>query len=246
MGLMLALLGVLSIGYGVTVMLLNSGTLFFAVWYVLGALLLACGWATHVSAWTLVPAWLLRICGVGTIALAALLAGAIGLATSQLQAQGEPDLDYVVVLGAQIYRDGSPSPVLQWRLDAACAYLRENPGTRCIVSGGQGSNEPFPEAQGMAAYLRQQGIAAERVIEEPRSVNTLQNITYSMALMDVPSPRVGIVTNNFHVYRAVRIARKAGLRDACGIASYSTPWYLPNNLLREALGLVKDFAVGNI
>ena len=39
---------------------------------------------------------------------------------------------------------------------------------------------------------------------------------------------------------------KVGLVDACGIAGYSTPWYLPNNLLREAMGVVKDFLVGNI
>ena len=57
---------------------------------------------------------------------------------------------------------------------------------------------------------------------------------------------MGIVTNDFHVYRAVHIARKAGLAHACGIAGYSTPLYLPNNLLRESLGLAKDFAVGNI
>ena len=64
--------------------------------------------------------------------------------------------------------------------------------------------------------------------------------------MDGAAPRVGIVTNDFHVYRALCVARKAGLANCCGIAAYSTPSFLPNNLLRESLGIVKDFVAGNI
>jgi uncharacterized SAM-binding protein YcdF (DUF218 family) len=116
----------------------------------------------------------------------------------------------------------------------------------CVVSGGQGPDEPFPEAQGMAAYLVQHGVAPERIMQESRSTNTVQNIAFSLELIGSTNYRIGIVTNNFHVFRAVRTARKAGLRNACGIAGYSTPWYLPNNLLREAMGVVKDFLVGNI
>lgn len=48
------------------------------------------------------------------------------------------------------------------------------------------------------------------------------------------------------VYRAVCIARKAGLANACGIAGYSTLYYLPNNLLREVLGIIKDYLAGNL
>ena len=242
----LGLLGLACIGYGVTVMAVNSGSLFFAVWYVLGAALLAVAAAVHTGAWRLVPALVLRVVGTLVVCVALVLVLALGLVSGQLGATGEPGLDYVVVLGAQIYDDGSPSPVLRYRLDAALDYLRDNPQTKVVVSGGKGPNEPYPEARGMAAYLEARGIDQARILQEPRSVNTLQNITYAQALMDASSPRVGIVTNNFHVYRAVRIARKAGLADACGIASYSTPWYLPNNLLREAMGLVKDYVVGNV
>lgn len=243
---LLGLLGLGCIGYGVTVMTLNSGTMFFAVWYALGAGLLGAAAALRTGAWRLVNPLVLRVVGALFACLVLVLAVAQGLAISQVGAKGEPDLDYVVVLGAQIYDDGSPSPVLRYRLDAAHDYLRDNPRTKVIVSGGQGPNEPYPEAEGMATYLQERGIDPERILKEPKSVNTLQNVTFSQELMDAPNPRVGIVTNNFHVYRAVRIARKAGLHDVCGIASYSTPWYLPNNLLREGMGLVKDFLVGNI
>ena len=50
----------------------------------------------------------------------------------------------------------------QYRLDTAIGYLKENPETICIVSGGQGYNEPMTEAEGMARYLEQNGIAAEK------------------------------------------------------------------------------------
>ena len=243
---LLGLLGLGCIGYGVTVMTLNSGTLFFTVWYALGAGLLGAALALRTGAWRLVPTVVLKVGGVLVGAIALVLVVAQSLALSQIGAQGYPDLDYVVVLGAQIYDDGSPSPVLRYRLDAALAYLRDNPRTRVVVSGGQGPNEPYPEAEGMAAYLQERGIDSERILKESKSVNTLQNVTFSQKLMDVPNPRVGIITNNFHVYRAVRIARKVGLHDVCGIASYSTPWYLPNNLLREGMGLIKDFLAGNI
>jgi len=102
------------------------------------------------------------------------------------------------------------------------------------------------EARAMAAFLADAGIEPSRIFEEPRSEDTLENIRYSMALMEGEDPSVGIVTNGFHVYRAVRIARRAGLGHVWGIAAYSTPFYLPNNCLREGLGLIKDLVAGNI
>ena len=246
MAIVLALLGFVSIAYGVAVMSLNSGTPFFAVWYALGAAWFAAAWATHAGVWANLP---LVAKGAGAACLAAVCAIVIvtdGLMISQFDKQGEDGLDYVIVLGAQVRPDETPSSVLQYRLDAAVSYLRENPQTTCIVSGGQGPNEPIAEADCMATYLQQRGVDPARTIREDRSTNTMENIANSMALMSSPSARVGIVTNNFHVFRAMRIAQKAGLANACGISAYSTPFYLPNNMLRETMGIVKDFLAGNL
>ena len=72
----LGLLGFACIGYGVTIMVLNSGTLFFAVWYVLGIALLAAAAATHAGAWELVPTPVLCVGGalVACVVLVLLLA----------------------------------------------------------------------------------------------------------------------------------------------------------------------------
>lgn len=82
-----------------------------------------------------------------------------------------PNLDYVVVLGAQVRKSG-PSKVLRYRLDTAINYLNENPGTICIVSGGKGPNEPVAEAQGMTNYLESYSIKKNRIIKEMKSKTT--------------------------------------------------------------------------
>ena len=246
MTILLALLGVAAIAYGVTVMMLNSGTPFFAVWYLLGALLLLAAMATHAGWWALLPVLVRRVAAVLLAVVFVVFAGTQALILGQSGSQGEPGLDCIVVLGAQIRPDGSPSGVLQYRLEAAYSYLQDNPRTRCIVSGGQGPNEPCSEADGMADYLESRGIAAERIMREDRSLNTQQNIQNSMAFLDAESDRVGIVTNDFHIFRATRIAQKAGIQHVCGIAAYSVPWYQPNNMLREGMGIVKDFLAGNL
>ncbi len=160
-----------------------------------------------------------------------------GLIISNFSNQGEKDLDYIIVLGAKIYASG-PSVVLKYRLDKAVDYLEENPKTKCIVTGGQGHNEPFPEAEGMAAYLKKKGISEDRILLERESKVTAENISGSLELMEEGSS-VGIVTNNFHVFRALQIAKSQGLRNVCGIAADSNLVFLPNNLLREFLAEVK-------
>lgn len=75
------------------------------------------------------------------------LATFCGMIIGEFSSTGKQNLDYMIVLGAQVHEDG-PSVVLKYRLDAAIDYLNENPDTNCIVSGGQGANEPFPEAKG--------------------------------------------------------------------------------------------------
>ena len=241
----LAILGALCAAYGISIMLVWSGTGFFAVWLALGALLIGSAWAVHAGWWAACPSVIRRIV-YGITALVVITCVATqGLALTHFSDQGEDDLDYIIVLGAQVREDG-PSVVLRYRLDTAFDYLEANPRTLCIVSGGQGANEPEPEAHVMARYLEQRGIDSSRIIQEDESKNTIQNVRNSMRLIDPDHDKVGILTNNFHVYRGVSIARKQGIAHVCGIAAPSHAWYLPNNLLRETFGIVKDSLMGNL
>lgn len=245
MTLALALAGVACLAYGVSIMMLWSGTSFFAVWLALGALLLGGAWLVHAGWWGAAPLALRRATTGIMCAALAICVITQGLAISCFGASGEDDLDCIIVLGAQVREDG-PSAVLQYRLDAARDYLQDNPRTRCIVSGGKGANEPEPEAQVMARYLIDQGVNPTRITIEDESLNTVGNIRNSMAFINPENDRIGIVTNDFHVYRATAIARKQGIKHVSGLSAYSTPLYLPNNLLRETFGISKDFLKGNL
>lgn len=143
-------------------------------------------------------------------------------------------------------KPAGPSAVLKFRLDAAYEYLTANEETICVVSGGQGSNEPCTEAEGMYQYLVEKGISPDRILLEKESTDTSENIAYSARLMGGTDVSVGIVTNNFHVFRGVMLARHAGFEDACGIAARSNIYFQPNNLVREFFGVMKDLVCGNL
>lgn len=246
MSVLLIALGALAIVYGVSVMLIWSGSGFFAVWYVIGAALAGCGVAMRMGAWQGLPRALRMFVGVAAALAAAITLGVGALILTTAHEPAPEGLDELVVLGAQVRPDGSPSTVLRYRLDTAADYLRENPSTRCIVSGGKGANEPCSEAEAMARYLESCGIDAARIELEDASTNTVENLRNSRALLADAGDAVGIVTNDFHVLRATRIAAKQGYANAHGIAAPSDAWYVPNNVLREVMGVVKDFLFGNM
>lgn len=155
------------------------------------------------------------------------------------------DEDAVVVLGAAVH-GREPSRTLAARLDTALACHRRNPDALLVVSGGQGPQEDLPEAEAMAAYLVARGVPSELVVREGRSTSTEENFAFSKALLDArlaPGYRIVFVTDEFHVYRAGRIAAAAGL--AATHASSSTPWYFwPANYLREDVAVVAAWLTG--
>mgnify|MGYP004476306119 CR=1 FL=1 len=246
MTIVLIAVGVVSVAYGAAMGVLYPARGFFLAWIVVGAALLAAGWAHRTGAWQVLPVWIRRI----AVAVMALVACGVfaGCALIVCAAASTPpaNLDYIVVLGANLNADGSPKETLRYRLDEAAAYLERNPETTCVVSGGQGPDEPCSEAESMARYLEAAGVNASRVILEDRSTTTAENLRFSAALLDSPDASVGVVTNDFHVLRATRIARRQGLTSVYGISAPTNPLYLPQACVRECVALAKDAMVGNL
>lgn len=211
----------------------GSGTGFFLIWFALAALLAGCAVVTYLDGWTRLPVWILWIIRGILLVFVVSFVMIEGRIISQMHAKAEENLDYIIVLGAQVRSDG-PSKVLKHRLNTAIDYLEKNPETICIVSGGQGYNEPCTEAQAMAEYLEAAGIAENRLILEDQSKTTEQNIKYSKKYMK-DGASVGIITNDFHMFRAMQITKGQGLKSAKAIAAGSNPLYLPNNMFREYL-----------
>lgn len=205
------LLAVLCGGYGILIRAIGSGTGFFLVWIALAVIFVGCSAAAQAGLWGIMPQFLRRVTLVLLCLILVLFTGIGGCIGSKMNTEGKPGLDYIIVLGAQIYERG-PSAVLRFRLDKAVEYLNENPRTKCIVSGGKGSNEPCSEAEGMEKYLIRQGIPEERILKEEKSKTTAENIKYSKKFIK-SKESVGIVTNNFHMFRALQIAKSQGLED---------------------------------
>lgn len=241
----LMILAAASAVYGFLVWHIASGSKFYRVWWGLAVIFGAAAFGVHVGIFAKIPAAGQHLLEGLILAAAAGAVILLGRILTQFRAKAPENLDVLVVLGAQIRPDG-PCRALNYRLDTAAAYLKAHPQTRCVVSGGKGDNEPESEAAAMARVLIQKGIAPERIALEDRSTSTVENLRFSAEVIGSLNQRVGIATNNFHVYRSLKLAKKAGYTEVFGLAAPSTALYLPNNVLREIFGLVKDKLAGNL
>lgn len=152
------------------------------------------------------------------------------------------DSGAVIVLGCQVYSTGNLSPQLQLRLTAALNTYRDHP--RLIVCcGGQGEDEPAPEGQVMRTWLIAQGVPADDVIAECESMNTRQNLDYARRLLPEDVQCVTVITSDYHLPRALALARDLGLR-ADGIGSPCRPeiGFWIKNHTREVLAWGKYLA----
>ena len=155
------------------------------------------------------------------------------------------DLDYIIVLGAHVNGTKLTLALLE-RVRRALLYLEENPGTKAVLSGGRGDGEQISEAEAMYRYLTEHGIAAERLIKEEQSTNTKENLDFSLRLIGSMEYSIGVVTNNFHVFRGVAIGKKCGCRRIYPIPSKYRSWRLLIYVPREILAILKDKIVGNL
>lgn len=182
---------------------------------------------------------LLLLCGAAILSVTLLLAVLCGRVVSRLHAAPDRPCATVIVLGCQV-RGTTPSLLLRYRIQTAADYLTDHPEAVAILSGGQGSDENISEAECMYRSLTRMGIDPARLYREDTSTVTLENIRNSMALMEregLQAPAV-IVTNNFHICRALEMAEDLGL-PAQGLAARSNWYSLPTYVLREALALVQ-------
>lgn len=115
----------------------------------------------------------------------------------------------IVILGAGLTPEGHIQPVLEERLRAGYRLATEYPTARVIVSGGAPQNGRT-EARAMGDWLRGAGIAPHRITEEGNSASTVQNAQFTDQIFrDRGTTGAVVVTNDFHVQRAVLNFRQA-------------------------------------
>ena len=179
----------------------------------------------------------------------AVTAGVLTLIPIVSESCGDEDIscDYLIVLGAGV--NGTiPSLILQERLDCAYTYLTKNPNTICVVSGSMGPGEDITEAQCMYRVLTDKGIDPQRILLEESASTTWENLAFSLDLIERSTgkrPRtIGIVSNEFHLFRAKLMAKQQGV-SSVGIPANTTYTSLKiNYYLREVAAVWKHLLLG--
>lgn len=154
----------------------------------------------------------------------------------------EKNLPYLVILGAQV-RGRKLSGSLRRRVEKAAQYLLDNPYTAVVVSGGQGKGEEITEASAMRQYLIGRGISDGRIFLEENSTTTEENLRFSSVYIRDLSLPVGIVTNNFHMYRACCYAKRLGYQNPKAVPAGCHPVFFVNYMVREFFALIKMLLV---
>ena len=175
-----------------------------------------------------------------------ILAGAVICGIRAARHRPPAGRNVIMILGCWFRKDGSLPPLLRGRVDRALEYwresLKETGREACFLpSGGQGKDEPMPEAEAMKAYLISQGVPERLILTETRSANTYENMLFSRRVMEENGleGQVVFATTNYHVFRSGIWAAKAGL-DAEGIGSRTKWWFWPNAFVRECVGLIAN------
>ena len=146
--------------------------------------------------------------------------------------------DVIIVLGAQVKEDGTPSVALERRLTAALESYEQNRQT-IIVCGARGTNEPRAEGDVMREWLLARGVQESDVVAETGSFNTQENLRNAKAIMDERGlSQALVVTSDYHVARALMLCRQEGVA-ATGKGSPSKPEYFIKNHFREGLSWIK-------
>ena len=178
------------------------------------------------------------------------------------------DAEYVIVLGAQV-RGEVPTLVLSARIRAAAEYLNEHPQAIAVASGGKGSGETISEAEAIRRGLIRLGISEERILMEDQSTSTVENLRFSAEVIqryegekagpaeETPSggtnassvrfvsKKVLLVTNDFHVFRAVKLAENQGYKNVSGLGATDFFAVTIQYYVREFFAITKEALSGN-
>jgi len=155
------------------------------------------------------------------------------------------DKDVVIVLGAGLNGEQVGTHLAR-RLDTAIDYLNQNQGAVVVVTGGLGATQTITEALAMEHYLIARGIHPDRIIQEDQSTTTYENLVFAKQILTDHFDgdfRIVLVSNDFHMFRSVTMARQIGL-DVTPLGASTPPLTLGVNYLREIVAIVHFWIFG--
>ncbi len=131
---------------------------------------------------------------------------------------------------------------LKRRLDRGIRYLNENPETIVIVSGGEGKVRISRRQKRWQNIWKIVGLMQTESAWKKNRRQHMKNLKKSLAFIDDERrDKIGIVTNNFHIYRAVKLAKSIGYRKVYAITASSNLAVFPNYMVREFFAVLALF-----
>ena len=147
------------------------------------------------------------------------------------------DIDCILVLGAKV-ENGKPSPILQDRLLEGIDLYKKGVSKKIIMSGDNGSNR-YDEVNVMKSFAIERGVPSEDIFMDHAGFSTYESIYRAKEIFGVK--KMVIVTQKYHIYRALYIANQFGI-EAYGSNSDPRKYVgATYREVREVLGRNKDF-----
>lgn len=156
---------------------------------------------------------------------------------TEKEAENFSDVDCILILGAGVWGD-KPSPMLEDRLLEGINLYNNNVSGKIIMSGDHGK-EDYDEVNIMKEYAIQKGIPSENIFMDHAGFSTYESIYRAKEIFG--AKKMVIVTQKYHLYRALYIANKLGV-EACGVNSDPRKYVGETSReIREILARDKDF-----
>jgi SanA protein len=177
------------------------------------------------------------VCGLLAVAVPNLIVWLGGRSPVTRDPAKVPHAQAALVLGAQVYRDGRPSIMLRDRVNAAADLYRAGRVDKLLLSGDH-SRTDYDEVGSMRRLLIDQGIPAQDIFTDHAGFDTWDSAQRAKRVFDVSSAVV--VTQGFHMARALYDARRAGLHATGFVADRRQYGTIMGKLrVREAFARVK-------
>ena len=180
----------------------------------------------------------LCLCLLGGVAVVGINAYMISYVSDYILTEEDlknENFDCIMVLGAGLW-DGEPSPMLQERLDFGLKAYETGCSEKLLMSGDHGREE-YDEVNKMKDVAIENDVLADNIFMDHAGFSTYESMYRARDIFQVE--KMVIVTQTYHLYRAVYDARKLGI-DAYGFAAERLEYPITNDV-REALARVKDF-----
>ena len=153
------------------------------------------------------------------------------------QAAKLTEVDCILVLGCKVKDDGNPSHMLEDRLRRSVELYNAHAAPKLLMSGDHGQDE-YNEVGTMKKYATDAGIPSSDVFMDHAGFSTYESLYRAKEVFGVK--KVIIVTQEYHLYRALYIAEQMGI-EAYGVAAdYRTYVGQTNRDVREVLARCKD------